>query len=95
VHVAAAAGTRTLGLFPPTRPVHPERWAPLGPRAEVLVAPRACAACSAGDAPADAGGACDCMAAIAPDLVRARAEAWAAEAASRPPRSAPAAAAGR
>jgi len=39
LHLAAAAGIHALGLFPSTPPIHPERWAPLGPRAEVLVAP--------------------------------------------------------
>jgi heptosyltransferase III len=38
LHLAAALGTRTLGLFSPRRPIHPGRWAPIGPRAEVLVA---------------------------------------------------------
>jgi ADP-heptose:LPS heptosyltransferase len=39
LHLAAAAGIHALGLFPSTPPIHPGRWAPLGPRAEVLVAP--------------------------------------------------------
>lgn len=41
LHLAAAAGIHALGLFPATPPIHPGRWAPLGPRAEVLVAPAA------------------------------------------------------
>jgi ADP-heptose:LPS heptosyltransferase len=77
VNLAAAAGTRTLGLFSPVRPMHPGRWAPLGPRAEVLVAPEACATCAKGE-PLP-GTVCTCMATIAPDAVRARVEAWAAE----------------
>ncbi len=77
VHVAAATGTRTLGLFSPVRPMHPGRWAPLGARASVLVAPAACAACTAGD-PAP-GRACTCMAAIPAADVRACVEAWAME----------------
>lgn len=39
LHLAAAVGIHALGLFPSTPPIHPGRWAPLGPRAEVLVAP--------------------------------------------------------
>jgi heptosyltransferase-3 len=39
LHVAAGVGTHALGLFVATPPIHPGRWAPLGPRAEVLVAP--------------------------------------------------------
>jgi ADP-heptose:LPS heptosyltransferase len=83
VHVAAAAGARTLGLFPPVRPIHPGRWAPLGPRAEWLAAEAPCAAC-AGEGGRDAA-ACACMAAIPVESVRARVEAWAAAwAAGRP-----------
>jgi heptosyltransferase III len=37
LHLAAALGIHALGLFVPTPPIHPGRWAPLGPRAEVLV----------------------------------------------------------
>jgi ADP-heptose:LPS heptosyltransferase len=33
LHLAAAAGINTLGLFPSLRPIHPGRWAPLGKRA--------------------------------------------------------------
>ena len=39
LHLAAAVGIHALGLFAATPPIHPGRWAPLGPRAEVLVAP--------------------------------------------------------
>ena len=41
LHLAAATGIHALGLFAATPPIHPGRWAPLGPRAEVLVAPGA------------------------------------------------------
>jgi heptosyltransferase III len=37
LHIAAALGKYTLGLFSPVRPVHPERWRPLGNHASVLV----------------------------------------------------------
>ncbi len=37
LHVAAALGTPTLGLYPRTPPMHPGRWSPLGERAETLV----------------------------------------------------------
>ncbi|WP_114939156.1 glycosyltransferase family 9 protein [Mucilaginibacter endophyticus] len=36
LHVAAASGINTLGLFPSVRPIHPERWAPLGKKASYL-----------------------------------------------------------
>lgn len=41
LHIAAGVGIHALGLFPSTPPIHPGRWAPLGPRAEALVAPAA------------------------------------------------------
>jgi heptosyltransferase-3 len=36
LHLAAASGIHTLGLFPSSRPIHPGRWAPLGKKAEYL-----------------------------------------------------------
>ena len=36
LHLAAASGINTLGLFPSARPIHPGRWAPLGERAGYL-----------------------------------------------------------
>lgn len=71
LHVAAGVGAHALGLFAPTPPIHPGRWAPLGSRAEVLVAPEACAACRG-----RREGACTCMAAITVDAVRARIAQW-------------------
>lgn len=37
LHIAAAMGIRTIGLFSLKRPIHPGRWAPLGTDAHVLV----------------------------------------------------------
>lgn len=71
LHLAAAVGSHALGLFPSRRPMHPGRWAPIGPRAEVLVADPACAACAAGN-----GAPCTCLDEITVDAVRARVEAW-------------------
>lgn len=70
LHVAAGAGAHALGLFPPTPPIHPARWAPLGPRAEWLTAPVACAS------HAQSGATCACMRAISVDAVRRRVIAW-------------------
>jgi heptosyltransferase-3 len=36
LHLAAASGINTLGLFPSVRPIHPGRWAPLGKKADYL-----------------------------------------------------------
>jgi len=45
LHVAAALGIHALGLFPPLRPIHPERWAPLGEKAMVFCLEEACKGC--------------------------------------------------
>ncbi|TGE09978.1 glycosyltransferase family 9 protein [Hymenobacter fodinae] len=37
LHLAAALGRNALGLYPPIQPMHPGRWAPLGPHAQYLV----------------------------------------------------------
>ncbi|UYZ58871.1 glycosyltransferase family 9 protein [Hymenobacter latericus] len=71
VHLAAALGRHALGLFVPMRPMHPGRWAPLGPRAEYLVLDKPdCNTCRH-----DAS-VCSCIRTIAPAAVAARIEAW-------------------
>ncbi len=45
LHIAAALGKHALGIFPPIRPMHPGRWAPLGKAAEVAVVKKACSEC--------------------------------------------------
>jgi heptosyltransferase III len=45
LHIAAALGKDALGLFPPIRPVHPGRWAPLGPNANYFVLDKQCDTC--------------------------------------------------
>ncbi len=45
MHLAAALGQRTLGLFPPIKPIHPARWAPLGVRAQTLCRSERCIRC--------------------------------------------------
>ncbi|AIZ64768.1 hypothetical protein PK28_15760 [Hymenobacter sp. DG25B] len=71
LHMAAALGRQALGLYPPIRPMHPGRWAPLGPHAEYLVFNKPdCQECR--QAPA----ACSCLAAIEPVEVLNRIAAW-------------------
>ncbi len=62
LHISAAIGQRTLGLFPPTPSMHPGRWAPLGKRAQVLCQSVSCKGCK------DIKTAtCDCMRNITPE----------------------------
>ena len=62
MHLSAALGKHTLGLFPPIRPIDPGRWGTLGSKAQVLVKPTGCGSCNN---PAD----CACMRNITPDDV--------------------------
>ena len=62
LHMSAALGRPTLGLFPPIRPMDPGRWGALGMRAEILCQPQGCSACSKADE-------CDCMRRITPQQV--------------------------
>jgi heptosyltransferase-3 len=71
LHLAAALGCHALGLYPPIRPMHPGRWAPLGPHAEYLVFDRPdCQDCRA--QPTD----CTCIKAIEVATVAARVAKW-------------------
>ena len=45
VHIAAALGIRTIGIFPPIKPIHPARWQPIGTDAHVLVLDKKCQDC--------------------------------------------------
>ena len=72
LHIAAALGRHALGLYPPIRPMHPGRWAPLGPHAEYFVFDRPnCEECR--QQPAS----CTCIKALEPVQVAARVLAWA------------------
>ncbi|MEB0012386.1 glycosyltransferase family 9 protein [Glaciimonas sp. CA11.2] len=64
LHISAAIGQRTLGLFPPIRPMHPGRWAPVGTHAQSLCIPTNCAGCKDIDAAE-----CACMLKISPGAV--------------------------
>lgn len=62
LHIAAASGIRTIGLFSMRRPIHPGRWAPLGTDAHVLVFDPQCPHCAKGEP-------CDCIRRIPPERV--------------------------
>ncbi len=60
VHLAAATGIDAFGIYPPIRPIHPERWAPLGERAKVFVLNKTCNACEGNES------ACQCILDVKP-----------------------------
>ncbi len=45
LHIAAALGKDALGIYAPVRPVHPGRWAPVGPKTQVFVLNKPCTDC--------------------------------------------------
>jgi len=45
LHIASALGKIALGLYPPIKPMHPGRWAPLGERSGFIVANKDCSKC--------------------------------------------------
>src|ERR1700722_7140538 len=62
LHLAAALGRKAIGLFPPIRPIHPGRWAPLGPDAHFLVLNKSCDDCKN-------SGNCACINSITPEEI--------------------------
>ncbi|MFC4263071.1 glycosyltransferase family 9 protein [Ferruginibacter yonginensis] len=65
IHMGAALGIHALGLYPPLKPIHPGRWAPLGKNVHVFVLDKNCTDCS------NTKNACSCMNAIAPQSLKA------------------------
>lgn len=64
LHIAAAMGKSAIGIYPPMRPIHPGRWAPLGPRAQVMVKDLDCNDCRKDP------GACHCIREITPAAIK-------------------------
>ncbi|MBC7923282.1 MAG: glycosyltransferase family 9 protein [Ferruginibacter sp.] len=69
LHIAAALGKFALGIYPPIRPLHPGRWAPVGKKATYVCLEKACDDCrKTGD--------CACIRAIDVAQVRKVVESW-------------------
>ncbi len=45
LHIAAALGIKAIGIFPPMRPIHKERWGPIGKKALALSVDKSCSDC--------------------------------------------------
>lgn len=54
LHLAAALGIKAIGIYPPIKPMHPGRWAPIGKQATYLVKDNLCNDCRKSDT-------CHCM----------------------------------
>jgi ADP-heptose:LPS heptosyltransferase len=62
LHIAAALGICTVGLYPPIRPMHAGRWAPIGKKVKVFAVNKKCSECRVIQD-------CKCMKAIEPEQV--------------------------
>jgi heptosyltransferase III len=62
LHISAALGKRTVGIYPSIRPIHPGRWAPIGKKASFLVSTKTCMNCMNGKR-------CECISTIMPEDV--------------------------
>lgn len=69
LHIAAAMGKYALGIYPPIRPIHPGRWAPLGTKAEILVLEKNCQDCRQSKN-------CHCIRSFSPETVYDRIMHW-------------------
>ncbi|MEX6688916.1 glycosyltransferase family 9 protein [Danxiaibacter flavus] len=68
LHICAAVGREAIGIYPPMRPIHPGRWAPVGKHVHVFVEHKFCDDCK------KTKHVCHCMLGIRPDSVRAMLE---------------------
>lgn len=62
LHIAAALNKKVVGIFPPIKPMHPGRWAPLGKYAEVIFKEIECSKCRKSKH-------CECIEAVKPEEV--------------------------
>jgi len=62
LHIAAMLNINTIGLYPPIKPMHPERWNPIGNNTKVFVKDITCNKCRKGRV-------CNCIIDISPENV--------------------------
>ncbi len=72
IHLAAALGKDAFGIYPPIKPIHPGRWAPLGTKAKAFVLDKECSDCK------NNSEACICIKAITATQIKLAIEAAAA-----------------
>jgi len=64
LHIAAALGKDALGIYPPLRPIHPQRWKPLGAKAKTFVLDKVCFDCKRNN------GLCHCITEVDPQWIK-------------------------
>lgn len=62
LHIAAALGKIAIGIYPPIKPMHPQRWAPIGKNAHVIVIDKECELCRKSKN-------CECISSIKPEQI--------------------------
>jgi heptosyltransferase III len=67
LHIAAATGIHAFGIYPPIRPMHAGRWAPLGKHIHILTKENSCSLCRKSTH-------CQCMEDILPEMVKSEIE---------------------
>lgn len=65
LHIAAALDKFVIGIYPPIKPMHPGRWAPVGSNASFLVSDKKCNKCRFTTN-------CECIESITPEMVKKR-----------------------
>ncbi|MCD4744834.1 MAG: glycosyltransferase family 9 protein [Bacteroidales bacterium] len=65
LHIASALGKYAIGIYPPIKPMHPGRWAPVGLNASFVVINKKCNKCRNAKK-------CDCIESISPEIVKDR-----------------------
>ncbi|MDR0418660.1 MAG: glycosyltransferase family 9 protein [Prevotellaceae bacterium] len=63
LHIGSALGINAIGIFPPIRPMHPGRWAPIGKLTKIFVAKKECNKCRKNAT------LCSCMVEIKPEQI--------------------------
>ena len=63
LHIAAALGKHAIGIYPPIKPMHPERWKPVGKNAHYFVKEKICNDCRKTND-------CHCMKSILPEEIK-------------------------
>ncbi len=63
LHIAAALKKTVIGIYPPIKPMHPGRWAPIGKNAHYMVIDRKCNKCRKNIN-------CECISEIKPEEVK-------------------------
>ncbi len=65
LHIAAALGKFAIGIYPPIKPMHPGRWAPVGVNASYLVQDIECNKCRESSQ-------CECIENISPEMIKTK-----------------------